>query len=112
LIDGEEYLQEVSRYIHLNPVRVKGGKRLEIGEKKRILGFTGGSFFITGPKRYWEFLSCKVARKEVRSKISVNLVFMEGGGIAEKLKLLPISGVGFLQTRKQNLHGNFVLEKT
>jgi putative transposase len=38
LIEKDEYLFELSRYIHLNPVRIKEHSRLEVGEKRRILG--------------------------------------------------------------------------
>ena len=37
LIDADSYLQEVSRYIHLNPVRVKEKTKLTVDEKKRYL---------------------------------------------------------------------------
>ena len=37
LIDADHYLQEVSRYIHLNPVRVKGKSNLIVDEKRRYL---------------------------------------------------------------------------
>jgi putative transposase len=33
LVDADNYLQEVSRYIHLNPVRVKGKSKLSLMEK-------------------------------------------------------------------------------
>lgn len=37
LIDADTYLQEVSRYIHLNPVRIKAHSKKDIAEKVRIL---------------------------------------------------------------------------
>ncbi len=37
LIDEDSYLQEVTRYLHLNPIRVKGKADLEGSEKKRYL---------------------------------------------------------------------------
>jgi putative transposase len=37
LIEKDEYLVELSRYIHLNPVRIKKYSQLEIEEKRRIL---------------------------------------------------------------------------
>lgn len=37
LIDAESYLQEVTRYLHLNPIRVKGKADLVVKEKKRDL---------------------------------------------------------------------------
>jgi len=36
-IEKDEYLVELSRYIHLNPVRIKKYSQLEIEEKRRIL---------------------------------------------------------------------------
>ena len=37
LIDADSYLQEVTRYVHLNPIRVKGKADLFVKEKKREL---------------------------------------------------------------------------
>lgn len=37
LVDGEKYLQEVSRYIHLNPIRVKLKSQMTWDEKRRYL---------------------------------------------------------------------------
>jgi len=37
VIDADTYLQEVSRYIHLNPVRVRGKVKLPVHEKKGYL---------------------------------------------------------------------------
>ncbi len=37
LVDADQYLQEVSRYIHLNPVRVKVKSRMSLGEKEKHL---------------------------------------------------------------------------
>jgi len=37
VIDADTYLQEVSRYIHLNPVRVKGRAKLTVNEKRGYL---------------------------------------------------------------------------
>ncbi len=37
LIEKDEYLVELSRYIHLNPVRIKEYSQLEIEEKRKIL---------------------------------------------------------------------------
>ena len=37
LIDADSYLQEVTRYVHLNPIRVKGKADLVVKEKKRDL---------------------------------------------------------------------------
>jgi putative transposase len=41
LIEKDEYLAELSRYIHLNPVRIKRYSQLETGEKRKILWGTG-----------------------------------------------------------------------
>ena len=37
VIDADSYLQEVSQYIHLNPVRMRGLSNLPIDEKKKYL---------------------------------------------------------------------------
>jgi len=37
VVEADEYLKEVSRYLHLNPVRLKKYKELTIEEKARIL---------------------------------------------------------------------------
>jgi len=36
-IDADSYLQEVTRYVHLNPIRMKGKADLFVKEKKREL---------------------------------------------------------------------------
>ncbi|UCG12638.1 MAG: transposase [Deltaproteobacteria bacterium] len=37
LIDADSHLAEISRYVHLNPVRIKKYSRREIGFKKKVL---------------------------------------------------------------------------
>ncbi len=37
LVDADEYLQEISRYIHLNPIRMRLTSRMAFEEKKRYL---------------------------------------------------------------------------
>jgi hypothetical protein len=37
LVDADNYLQEVSRYIHLNPIRVKLRDQMSLDEKRRYL---------------------------------------------------------------------------
>ena len=37
VVEADEYLKELSRYVHLNPVRLKKYKRLTLEEKARIL---------------------------------------------------------------------------
>jgi REP element-mobilizing transposase RayT len=37
LVEADEYLQELSRYIHLNPVRLKKYRELPLGEKSKLL---------------------------------------------------------------------------
>ena len=45
LIDADSYLQEVTRYVHLNPVRVKGKANLVVKERKRELeGYSWSSY--------------------------------------------------------------------
>ena len=45
LVDADNYLQEVSRYIHLNPIRVKLKSRMDLDEKRRYLrGYRWSSY--------------------------------------------------------------------
>jgi hypothetical protein len=45
LIDADSYLQEVTRYVHLNPTRVKGKANLVVKERKRELeGYSWSSY--------------------------------------------------------------------
>ena len=45
LIDADSYLQEVTRYVHLNPIRVKGKANLVVKERKRELeGYSWSSY--------------------------------------------------------------------
>jgi REP element-mobilizing transposase RayT len=37
LVGSDSYLLELSRYVHLNPARIKKNSRLEVGEKKKII---------------------------------------------------------------------------
>jgi REP element-mobilizing transposase RayT len=37
LVDADNYLQEISRYIHLNPMRVKRRSGMTLGEKRKYL---------------------------------------------------------------------------
>jgi REP element-mobilizing transposase RayT len=37
LVDADNYLQEISRYIHLNPTRVKRSSGMTMGEKRKYL---------------------------------------------------------------------------
>jgi putative transposase len=45
LIDADDYLQQVSRYIHLNPIRIQRGERLSFQEKKaHLTGYQWSSY--------------------------------------------------------------------
>ncbi len=45
LVESEEYISKLSRYIHLNPVRVKKYAKLSVKEKRNILlNYTWSSF--------------------------------------------------------------------
>jgi putative transposase len=110
LIDADQYLQEVSRYIHLNPVRVSGFKRLGLEERKRslerylwssysgyifprlrrpflrggeVLDYFGGDT-ARGRKRYEGFVRDGLA-KEVRSPLEIG----KGHGM--------VGGAGFVE---------------
>jgi putative transposase len=49
LIDADSYLQEVTRYVHLNPIRVKGKANLGGKERKRELeGYPWSSYVYYG----------------------------------------------------------------
>jgi len=58
LIDADHYLHEVSRYIHLNPVRIQRGKRLSPQEKIKYLQGYGWSSYpgYLAPHRRREWL--------------------------------------------------------
>jgi len=111
LIDADQYLQEVSRYIHLNPVRVRGFGRLGLEERKRslerylwssypgyisprlrmpflrvdeVLGYFGGDTG-RGRKRYEGFVLDGLAT-EVRSPLEIG----KGHGI--------VGGAGFVES--------------
>lgn len=45
LIDADNYLKGVSRYIHLNPVKIKQASSKDVAGKKRILGSHGWSSY-------------------------------------------------------------------
>ena len=55
LVDADNYLQEVSRYIHLNPIRVKLRSQMTLDEKKRYLRdypwSSYGGYIFQGRKR-------------------------------------------------------------
>jgi putative transposase len=96
VIDADSYLQEVSRYIHLNPVRVKGKAKLPVHEQKsylrryrwssysgylsprdrrtfvrveEVLGYSGGDT-VRGRRRYEEFVEAGVGA-EVEDPLEV-----------------------------------------
>jgi putative transposase len=59
LIEKDEYLLELSRYIHLNPVRIKEYSQLEVEEKRRILrGYPWSSYAgYTHPRKRQPFVN-------------------------------------------------------
>jgi REP element-mobilizing transposase RayT len=69
LIDADHYLQEVSRYIHLNPLRVKGKSNLNVDEKRRYL------------KQYrWSSYLGYISTRAKESFVRVNEVLAYFGG--------------------------------
>ena len=61
LVESEEYISKLSRYIHLNPIRVRKYARLPVEEKRNILlNYTWSSFrAYIGLKPPEEFLNIK-----------------------------------------------------
>jgi predicted XRE-type DNA-binding protein len=59
LIDADSYLQEVTRYLHLNPIRGKGKADLVVQEKKRELeGYSWSSYvYYVGRRKGNSFLA-------------------------------------------------------
>jgi REP element-mobilizing transposase RayT len=118
LIDADHYLQEVSRYIHLNPLRVKDKAKLNFGEKWRylekfswssyegylssrvrkpflrveeVLDYFGGDSF-DGKRKYGKFVE-EGLKKEVRNPLEIG----KGHGI--------VGETGFLEKVRSYLIG-------
>ncbi len=69
LIDADSYLQEVTRYLHLNPVRVRRKEEFEVKKKKRYL------------ERYpWSSYLHYVGRKRRNSLLNVEEILDPFGG--------------------------------
>ena len=69
LIDADSYLQEVSRYIHLNPLRPKGKARKTLAEKKEYL------------RRYqWSSYPTYLSPRAGRSLVQVQEILVYFGG--------------------------------
>ncbi len=69
LIDAENYLQEVSRYIHLNPIRVRAKSGLSLAEKRNYLR-----------KYRWSSLGGYLERKDRVGFLKIVEVLGEFGG--------------------------------
>jgi len=69
LIDADSYLEEVSRYIHLNPLRPKGKARKTLAEKKEYL------------RRYqWSSYPTYLSPRAGRSLVQVQEILVYFGG--------------------------------
>lgn len=69
LVDKNDYLSVLSRYIHLNPVRIKSMEKIPIKEKIRML------------IRYqWSSLSGYLLRRKKESMVDYRLVLSDYGG--------------------------------
>ncbi|GBE39185.1 transposase IS200 like protein [bacterium BMS3Bbin08] len=73
LVDKDTYLTMLSRYIHLNPVKIKGIKKMPYKEKMKYL------------KKYkWSSLPGYIDKRGKQEFIDYNLVLEEYGGDNEK----------------------------
>ena len=86
LIEKEEYLLELSRYIHLNPVRIRGHSHLGVEEKRKILKeypWSSYAGYIHLRKRhpfvcYSEILGMVGGGDSLRGRRSYERFFMDG----------------------------------
>jgi REP element-mobilizing transposase RayT len=69
LVDKETYLTMLSRYIHLNPVRIRGMKSMTYKEKIQYLS-----------KYKWSSLSGYISKRKKQKFIDYDLVLEEYGG--------------------------------
>jgi len=73
LVDKDTYLTMLSRYIHLNPVRIKGMKKMPYKEKMKYL------------KKYkWSSLPGYIYKREKQEFVDYSLVLEEYGGDNKK----------------------------
>lgn len=73
LVDKDTYLTMLSRYIHLNPVRIKGMKKMPYKEKMKYL-----------EKYKWSSLPGYIDKREKQEFVDYNLVLQEYGGDNKK----------------------------
>ena len=77
IVDRDEYLSVLSRYIHLNPVRIKGLEKAEPKEKfKRLVGYP------------WSSLRGYLYKRKKEHFIDYTLVLGEYGGDTERARKL------------------------
>ena len=73
LVDADEYLQEISRYIHLNPMRVRVTSGMTLNEKKKYL------------RNYrWSSYGGYIWKRDRRPFLRVGEVLASFGGDTEK----------------------------
>jgi hypothetical protein len=73
LVDADEYLQEISRYIHLNPIRMRLTSGMTLNEKKRYL------------RNYrWSSYGGYILKRDRRSFLRVGEVLAHFGGDTAK----------------------------
>ena len=73
LVDADEYLQEISRYIHLNPMRVRLTSGMTLNEKKKYLS-----------NYRWSSYGGYISKRDRRPFLRVGEVLASFGGDAEK----------------------------
>ncbi len=75
VVDKDEYLSVLSRYIHLNPVRIKAQQKVEPKERYRSL--------VNYP---WSSLSGYLKKRKKQHFVNYNLVLADYGGDTDKAR--------------------------
>jgi putative transposase len=99
LVDKDSYLAELSRYVHLNPVRVKPHKGKSVAERWRVL------------ERYgWSSLGGYLDRSRRQSWVRYEEVLAESGGSARRYRQFIDDGLreGY-ETPWENVTGQVAL---
>ncbi len=75
LVDKNEYLAVLSRYIHLNPVRIKSMEKVDITEKIRSL-----------TRYHWSSLPGYLQKRKKESMVDYELVLSDYGGDTDRTR--------------------------
>jgi len=75
LVDKDSYLAELSRYVHLNPVRIRPQKEKSVAEQWRVL-----------EKYRWSSLAGYLDRSRRQLSVKYEEVLAESGGTAKKYR--------------------------